>query len=114
MTQNEMVLKYLEEGRLVTSMVAFNLMRCVSLPKRICELKRQGYDIRSTWLNLPSGKNCKSYYLARSSEVERGPVKSEVAGSIPAAPATLSEDENLRLFNEWRAEVGRNLNKVSL
>lgn len=66
MTQNEMVLKYLEEGRLVTSMVAFHLMGCVSLPKRICELKQEGVPIKSHWMKLPSGKRCRSYYLDRA------------------------------------------------
>jgi hypothetical protein len=68
MNQCDMVLKYLREGRLVTSLVAFRSMGIVSLPKRICELKLKGHDIRSHLLRLPSGKRCKSYYFTSTGD----------------------------------------------
>lgn len=70
LTQCEMVLKYLQEGRLMTSHIAFRVMGIISLPKRIQELKEQGYDIRSYRVKLPGGKSCNSYFLISRKAIE--------------------------------------------
>ncbi len=65
MTQNEEILSALKQGYTLTSLEAFHRFGCVSFPKRLCELRKLGHDIRSNWRKEPTGKLIKAYYLPR-------------------------------------------------
>lgn len=46
MTQNEAVLRYMKEYGAITQMEAAQELGCWRLASRICDLKRDGYDIQ--------------------------------------------------------------------
>lgn len=47
MTQEEIILKYLQEGRSITPLEAWSLCNCWALSSRISDLKKKGYKIKS-------------------------------------------------------------------
>lgn len=46
MTQNEAVLRFMQEHGAITQMEAAQELGCWRLASRICDLKRDGYDIQ--------------------------------------------------------------------
>lgn len=64
MTQNEMVLEYLEghkEG--LTSLEALQMFGCSRLASRVADLRRQGHRVQSELIRLPNGKRVAQYRL---------------------------------------------------
>ena len=53
-SQNQALLKYMQNHPYITSWTAVDKLGIVSLPKRICELTNMGHDIDKDWLE---GKN---------------------------------------------------------
>ena len=53
-TQEERVLNWIRCNGFITSAIAFNELGIVQLPKRIWNLKRRGYKIKTVWRE---GKN---------------------------------------------------------
>ena len=63
-SQKERILSYLRSGRKLTGLYATNTLRIMDYRKRISELIRDGYDIRSEWAK-EKGRPFKKYYLAK-------------------------------------------------
>ena len=61
--QNEDIHEYLKTGQSVTALDALELFNCFRLASRIHDLKKQGVDIKSEWLQTESGKQIKSYFM---------------------------------------------------
>lgn len=68
MSQNSHILAYLEQGNRITDLEALNLFQCRRLAARIHNLRAEGHDIKDEWLELPSDKRVKRYYLERKPE----------------------------------------------
>lgn len=62
-TQKQLIRAYLEAGKTITPMVAFQEYGCLNLSARIAELKYDGMAIRKNWYSTPSGKRVMSYFL---------------------------------------------------
>lgn len=54
MTQNSRVLRHLRDYGSITSLEAMSEYGIMRLASRVCELRRQGYDIQST---METGEN---------------------------------------------------------
>jgi hypothetical protein len=64
-TQSELILEYFKQGNSLTPLTAlFEPFRCMRLGARCWELKKQGHNIVSKFVDLPNGKRVKSYTLA--------------------------------------------------
>lgn len=61
--QNQKIFDYLKTGRSLTPLIAFTTMNIGSITKRISELKRAGYRIKSEWKTHPNGQSYTSYTL---------------------------------------------------
>ena len=48
-SQKDMILRYLKERGTITQLEAFNYFACTRLASRICDLKKEGYNISSRW-----------------------------------------------------------------
>lgn len=62
MTQNVMILRYLESGRGLTPMDALSLFGSFRLGARIFELRQQGHEIKKVMLRK-DGKNFALYFM---------------------------------------------------
>ncbi len=62
--QNQRLVKYLQTGRSLSSLIALTTMGIGSVSKRVSELNRKGYDIVSTWKTDATGREYVSYSLA--------------------------------------------------
>lgn len=51
MTQNEMILEHLMGGNPITPLEALRLFGCFRLAASICDLRRDGYNIRTETVN---------------------------------------------------------------
>lgn len=61
-TQNKQILQYLQSGKKITTYVSFVKFRITNLPKRISELRSEGYEINKEWKK--TGKTqVMEYYL---------------------------------------------------
>lgn len=49
----------------VTPLIALNKANCLSLSQRCGEFRRQGINVESKWVDLPSGKRCKAYRITK-------------------------------------------------
>lgn len=65
-TQNRRILAHLQNGGTVTSLTALYDFGCLRLSGRIFELREAGYPIEDEWVETPSGKRVKMYFLRRS------------------------------------------------
>jgi hypothetical protein len=63
MNQKDFILRYLKTGKKLTPLKALELFGCMSLSQRCGELKKQGYEIRSKLIELPTGKRVGLYWL---------------------------------------------------
>lgn len=64
-SQKTMILRYLKQGRSLTSLDALNLFGCFRLASRIKNLRDDGWDIRTdTVTDTRTGKRFASYSLA--------------------------------------------------
>lgn len=62
-TQCQKLLQMLINGDLVTSLTAVSQARCVSLQRRLSDLRESGIVIHDKWIKTPTGKRVKSYYI---------------------------------------------------
>ena len=63
-TQCAMILDWMKRTRsAITGMVALDIARCWSLPKRICELEAMGWEIERGWVKTSGGARVRSYRL---------------------------------------------------
>ena len=52
MNQNLRVWNYLDSGKGITRLEAYSKLGIFELPKRISELRQQGYPIGDTWIHV--------------------------------------------------------------
>lgn len=64
LTQNELVLKYMETGNGITHMDALTLFGCARLAARIDDLKKMGHNIISEDVKR-NGKTFSRYHLVK-------------------------------------------------
>jgi hypothetical protein len=62
-SQEMAILEHLKSGRAITPIDALNLYRCFRLGARVFSLKKQGFQIESEMIRVPSGKRVASYRL---------------------------------------------------
>ena len=62
-TQEDKILQYLQSGKSITPIEALNLFGCFRLGARCYDLKKKGYDIKSTLVRGESGKHFSKYYI---------------------------------------------------
>ena len=73
MSQNELILDYLQSGHTLTALEALDKFACFRLASRITDLKKMGYAIESRVVTLSNKKRIAEYYLNNNieSEVDR-------------------------------------------
>ena len=62
-SQAKRILAYLQAGNRITGIEALKLFACFRLPARIADLRADGHDIQSEFVDTPSGKRVKSYWI---------------------------------------------------
>lgn len=62
-SQNARILSYLKNGGRITSLEALNQFGCLRLSARIKDLRDRGYEIQSQFIDVPSGKRVKEYFM---------------------------------------------------
>ena len=62
-TQNDKVLKFMQTNDGITVWEAVYYLSILSLPRRIKDLKEQGYNITMTWQKTPDGERFGLYKL---------------------------------------------------
>jgi hypothetical protein len=65
MTQSQAILALLRKGKRLTPLTALNEIGCLSLSQRIGDLKRKGYQIARTMVEVGPRKHVASYRLIR-------------------------------------------------
>lgn len=63
-SQNARILSHLKNGGRITSLEALNQFGCLRLSARIKDLRDRGYEIQSQFIDVPSGKRVKEYFMA--------------------------------------------------
>lgn len=61
--QTEKVLSFMQTHDGITSWEAFESLNILSLPRRIKDLREQGYNIEMTWQRRPNGEKFGLYRL---------------------------------------------------
>ena len=61
--QTEKVLEFMQTHDGITSWEAFESLNILSLPRRIKDLREQGYNIEMTWQRRPNGEKFGLYRL---------------------------------------------------
>lgn len=64
-SQESAILEWLERGNSLTPIAALDLFKCFRLGARIHGLKKQGYNIESELVQVPSGKRVARYRLVK-------------------------------------------------
>jgi hypothetical protein len=62
-TQTQQIQDYLINGNRITALDALKKFQCFRLSARILDLKKQGLPIRSKFIDLPSAKKVKEYFI---------------------------------------------------
>ncbi|MBN6711442.1 helix-turn-helix domain-containing protein [Haemophilus haemoglobinophilus] len=62
-SQNARILSALKNGEKLTHLSAEKRFKCLRLGARIYDLKKQGHDIHSQMITVPSGKRVKQYFM---------------------------------------------------
>jgi hypothetical protein len=62
-SQKIAILRFLQEGNRITPLLALEKFKCMRLGGRCFELRKEGYNIKSEMVKVPSGKRVKSYWL---------------------------------------------------
>lgn len=61
--QNTIIYDYLQGGGRITPLEALRTFGCLRLSARIHDLRKKGYDVKSTMITTDSGKRIAQYYL---------------------------------------------------
>ena len=64
-SQNALILKHLQSGKSITSLLAFTLYGILRLSARIWDLRQAGYAIESRLIAVGNGKHVSSYKLKK-------------------------------------------------
>ncbi len=51
-TTNERLLEWLQSGKSITALESFNQLGIMRLASRVCDLKKQGYEIKSEMVSV--------------------------------------------------------------
>lgn len=63
-SQNDAILKYMQQGNRITPIEALNLFKCFRLTSRICDLKQRGFDIQKQFVKVGNNnKKVMSYWI---------------------------------------------------
>ena len=62
-SQERKILYYMLRGNKVTALEALQYFGCFRLPARIADIKKKGFDVKSEFVTLPSGKRVKAYWI---------------------------------------------------
>ena len=67
MNQNKRLITYLEQGQKINPLKAWNELGIYRLASRVCDLRKQGTEIKDEWLDVPNRYGefvkVKQYYL---------------------------------------------------
>jgi len=61
-SQNKMIKAHLESGKTITAIEALNQYHCFRLASRISDLKKSGFLVDKTMVELPNGKRVAQYF----------------------------------------------------
>lgn len=61
--QRTMIINHLMTKGPLTVLTAIEYIGCYALSQRVGEIRREGFPIKSKWLELDNGKRVKQYYL---------------------------------------------------
>lgn len=64
-SQSHKILEYLLAGHRLSPLLALEKFGCFRLGGRVYDLKKEGWDIQSEMITLPSGKRVAQYWLPR-------------------------------------------------
>lgn len=62
MTQHQRIIEYMQKNGSITTLQAMNDLGCMRLSSRISELKKQGYNIKSEYVEGKNRYQEKVYY----------------------------------------------------
>jgi len=62
-TQCARILHHMKQGKRITFAQAFSMFGVMHLPRRILDLKQSGVKISDRFIETPSGKRVKEYWL---------------------------------------------------
>ena len=62
-SQTDRILEYMLSGESITPLEALNLFGCLRLGARIADIKAKGYLVYSEFVDTPTQKKVKRYYL---------------------------------------------------
>lgn len=62
-SQKSQILAYMRAGNSITAIQALYQFGSLRLSGRIKDLRDEGYDIKSEFIQLPNGKHVKRYYM---------------------------------------------------
>lgn len=63
LSQNKLIMDYLQSGHSITQMDALRLFQCSRLASRINDLKNRGVQVRKEMIELQNGKRVAKYFL---------------------------------------------------
>jgi len=65
-TMKDLIRDHLKRERSISNVEAQNLYRCRALPKRISELRAEGFDVRPVWKrDLTGQRYVRYFYMGR-------------------------------------------------
>lgn len=62
-SQASRILDYMLRGHRITGIEALELFGCFRLPARIADIRERGFPVESKFVDTPSGKRVKSYWI---------------------------------------------------
>jgi hypothetical protein len=62
-SQSRRLLKHFRDGQKITTMESFIRFGITSLHRRLSDLRERGHVIEDCWIDLPSGKRVKQYWM---------------------------------------------------
>jgi len=68
LSQNQRILEYLRKGNRITGLDALRLFDCIRMARVAGDLRGAGEDVRSRWIEVPSGKRVKQYWIPQTDQ----------------------------------------------
>jgi hypothetical protein len=70
MSQKQSILNYLQQGKSITPLEAFDLFKCMRLGARIWDLKQAGYDVKEELVHdQRSKKHFSKYWINQEKQL---------------------------------------------
>ena len=66
--QSKQLLRHFIEGGKITIMTAFRIFGITSLHRRLSDLRERGIIIEDDWIDLPSGRRVKEYWIEKQTK----------------------------------------------